>query len=88
MPEHTAPPHYEIVVRGQVSHRLLRPLLDDFAVTHADGCTRLTGPVRDPSQLHGVLQHLTSLALVLDRVNPVDGGPPPVTATPEPKDRP
>lgn len=75
--EHATPRHYEIVVRGHVSRRLLRPLLDDFAVTHADGCTRLTGPVRDPSQLHGVLQHLTSLALVLDRVNPIDDGQPP-----------
>ena len=82
--EPPTPRTYEIVVVGQVSRRLLGPLLDDFTVTHADGCTRLTGPVRDPSQLHGVLRHLTSLALVLDRVNPIDDGPSPVA--PDAKD--
>lgn len=77
--EHATPHRYEIVVRGHVSRRLLRPLLDDFDATHADGCTRLTGLVRDPSQLHGVLQHLTSLALVLERINPTGDEPPPAT---------
>ncbi|MEE8603688.1 hypothetical protein [Euzebya tangerina] len=72
MVEHATPRHYEIVIRGHVSHRLLRPLLDDFVVTHADGRTRLTGNIVDPSQLHGVLQHLTSFALELDHVNRVD----------------
>lgn len=88
MPEPATPRHYEIVVQGRVSPRLLRPLLDDFAVTHVDGCTRLTGLVRDPSQLHGVLQHLTSLALVLDRVNPVGDGPPPAAPDLDRKDEP
>jgi hypothetical protein len=36
------PTTYEIVIRGRVSARLLRPLLDDFTIDHAsDGVTRL-----------------------------------------------
>ena len=53
---------YEIVLRGRPSARLLRPLLDDFTFDHArDGVTRLVGEIGDPSHLHGVLAHLTSV---------------------------
>jgi hypothetical protein len=53
---------YEIVVRGRPSARLLRPLLDDFTFDRSGiGVTRLVGEVRDSSQLHGVLAHLTSV---------------------------
>ena len=53
---------YEIRIRGRASHRLLRPLLDDFAIDHdANGDTRMVGDVTDPAQLNGLLAHLTSL---------------------------
>ncbi len=64
---------YEIVIRGRAGERVLRPLLDDFAVDHpvADR-TRLIGIVRDPSHLHGVLAHLTSMAVEVVSVSAVD----------------
>lgn len=53
---------YEIRIRGRASHRLLRPLLDDFAIDHdRNGDTRMVGEIADPAQLHGLLAHLTSL---------------------------
>jgi hypothetical protein len=65
MPEPTT---YEIVVRGRPSHRLLRPLLDDFTIdTSTDfgaACvTRLVGDISDPAHLHGIVAHLTSVNL-------------------------
>ncbi|MGH1503804.1 MAG: hypothetical protein ACRBI6_09635 [Acidimicrobiales bacterium] len=56
-----APSTYEIVLRGRVGERLLRPLLDDFVVELDADTTRLVGDVRDASHLHGVLTHLTSV---------------------------
>lgn len=57
-----APTAYEIVIRGRASERLLRPLLDDFAIDHShDGITRLVGPVGDAAHLHGIVAHLTSV---------------------------
>jgi len=53
---------YEIVLRGRAGARLLRPLLDDFALDHpTPDTTRLVGPVTDPCHLHGLLAHLTSV---------------------------
>ena len=58
----TAPATYEIIIRGRASVRFLRPLLHDFTVDHPiDGVTRLTGEIRDPAHLHGVVAHLTSV---------------------------
>lgn len=64
---------YEIVIRGRAGERVLHPLLDDFTVDHpvADR-TRLIGIVRDPSHLHGVLAHLTSMAVEVLSVTAVD----------------
>lgn len=63
---------YELVLRGRASHRLLRPLLDDFVLDHSvPGLTRLVGPVLDASHLHGVLAHLTSVGVELVSVGPV-----------------
>ena len=68
------PTTYEIVIRGRASAPLLlRPLLDDFTMDHAgDGVTRLVGEVRDPSHLHGVLAHLTSLNAELISIAQID----------------
>lgn len=58
----STPTTYEIVIRGRASARILRPLLDDFAVDHATaGVTRLVGDIADAAHLHGVLAHLTSV---------------------------
>ncbi len=70
MPEPTT---YEIVIRGRASARLLRPLVDDFTVDHADGVTRLVGAIGDPAHLHGVLAHLTSVHAEVLSVAPLAG---------------
>jgi hypothetical protein len=68
------PTTYEIVIRGRVSARLLRPLLDDFTIDHAhDGVTRLVGDIGDPSHLHGVLTHLTSVNIEVISIAPLGG---------------
>ncbi len=63
---------YEIVIRGRASARLLRPLLDEFAIDHTiDGVTRLTGDVRDAAHLHGIVAHLTSVGAELISIGPI-----------------
>ena len=67
------PTTYEIVIRGHATERLLGRLQDDFTIEHADpGHTRLTGVIRDAAQLHGLVTHLTSLAIDIVSVTPVD----------------
>ena len=72
-----AMPHttrYEIVIRGRAGRRALRPLIDDFEIDHSTaGETRLVGEIRDPSHLHGVLAHLTSVGAEVVRVGPDPG---------------
>ena len=56
------PTTYEIVLRGKASVRLLRPLIDDFTLSHTpDGNTHLIGTICDQSHFRGVLAHLTSV---------------------------
>ncbi len=67
------PSAYQIVIRGRASARLLRPLLDDFTIDNSgDGVTRLVGDIRDPSHLHGVLAHLTSVNAEVISLAPLD----------------
>lgn len=67
------PPTHQIVIRGTASERLLRPLLDDFAVDHPEpGQTRLVGVITDSAHLHGVLHHLTAVAAEIVSVTPLD----------------
>ncbi|MEM7337647.1 MAG: hypothetical protein AAF467_03300 [Actinomycetota bacterium] len=76
------PTTYEIVVRGRATERILRPLLDDFAVDHPDaGRTRLTGVIRDPAHLHGVLAHLTSVAAEIVSLTAHDPNQPTTSTT-------
>ncbi len=72
----TEPTTYQIVIRGNATDRLLRPLLDDFVVDHPEPQrTRLTGVITDPSHLHGVLHHLTSVAAEVISVTPIELNP-------------
>jgi len=65
------PTTYEIVIRGHLGPRLLRPLLDDFVLDRpAEGTTRLTGTIVDPAHLHGVLAHLTAVAVEVVSIGP------------------
>ncbi len=75
------PTIYEIVIRGRATERLLGPLVDDFVVDHpVPGRTRLTGAIRDPAHLHGVMAHLTSVTAEVISLTPADQNP--CTTTP------
>jgi hypothetical protein len=63
---------YEIVIRGNASNRVLGALRDDFAIEATDaGTTRMTGAIRDAAHLHGVVTHLTSLAIDIVSLAPL-----------------
>lgn len=67
------PTTYEIVIRGHATERILGHLGDEFAIDHPrPGTTQLVGVIRDPSHLHGVLTHLTSVAIEIVSVTPTD----------------
>ncbi len=56
------PHRYQIDIRGRVTERILRPVTDEFTIDSTTaGNTRLTGEIRDPSHLHGLLAHFTSM---------------------------
>lgn len=63
---------YEVVIRGHASERILSRLSDDFTIDGTGtGDTRLTGEIRDSAHLHGVITHLTALAIDIVSVTPV-----------------
>jgi hypothetical protein len=52
-------------------HQRARLLVDDFVIDHGiDGVTRVTGAVRDPAHLHGIVAHLTSVGAELISIGP------------------
>ena len=76
---------YEIVIRGNASKRVLGALRDDFAIEATDaGTTRMTGAIRDAAQLHGVVTHLTSLAIEIVSLAPLE---PDLSQSPNPPER-
>jgi len=76
---------YQIEIRGRATERLLRPVTDDFVIDITPaGNTRLTGEIHDPSHLHGLLAHFTSMTaevVSLQRLDddPTDAAGPPAT---------
>ena len=82
MPSHTGrnddgamnePATYQIVIRGHATDRILGHLSDDFDIDHPQPeTTQLTGVIRDPAHLHGVLLHLTSVAIEIVSVTPAN----------------
>jgi len=75
-------PHLvEIVLKGRAGAQTLRPLLDDFSLTHSpDGNTHLVGTARDAAHLHGVVAHLTSMNTELVSIVPIDTPAPGTTS--------
>ena len=55
---------YEIRVKGRVDSRWFR-CYEGLGVTYQAGDTILSGPIRDQSALHGVLERVRDLNLVL-----------------------
>jgi hypothetical protein len=65
-------PTHEILLRGRIGRRQLRPFLDDFTVDHSTaGRTRLVGTIVDASHLHGLVAYLASINAELIAVTPV-----------------
>lgn len=81
------PHRYQIEIRGRATERILRPVTDEFAIDIIPGGdTRLTGEIRDPSHLHGLLAHFTSMNAEIVSLHRFDDDPtdldsPPTTAT-------
>lgn len=56
------PHRHQIEILGRATERILRPVTDEFTIdTTPAGNTILTGTIRDPSHLHGLLAHFTSM---------------------------
>ena len=53
---------YRLIVEGELSDRIA---FEGMTLTHEDGNTVLTGPVRDQSELYGHLQRVSTLGLTL-----------------------
>ncbi len=60
---------YEFVLRGEIGDRF-GPLFEGMRLERGDGRTVLTAPVRDQSELHGVIERIQELGLELISVNP------------------
>lgn len=66
------PSQYRIVIRGPVGEHHLDHYRDEFSISSTDACTVLCGQIRDASQLHGMVSHLTKVGLELVEVRPTD----------------
>ena len=53
---------YRLIVEGELSDR---NAFEGMTLTHENGNTVLTGPVRDQSELQGLLQRVSALGLTL-----------------------
>ena len=53
---------YRLIVEGELSDRIA---FEGMTLTHENGNTVLTGPLRDQSELQGLLQRVSALGLTL-----------------------
>jgi hypothetical protein len=60
---------YRLIVEGELSDRIA---FEGMTVTHQNGNTVLTGPVRDQSELQGLLGRVSALGLTLLAVTALD----------------
>jgi len=65
---------YRIVVRAEIGKRFALAF-EGLEVKIAEGRTIITGEVIDQSHLHGILDRINALGLVLVSVQPVPEGP-------------
>jgi hypothetical protein len=66
---------YRIVVRAEIGERFAAAF-EGMEVRIAEGQTVITGEVIDQSHLHGILDRINALGLVLVSVQPVAEEPP------------
>ena len=65
------PQRYRLIVEGELGPRYASAF-EGMAICAHDGVTEITGPVIDPSQLHGLLERITGLGLTLRSLTPSD----------------
>jgi hypothetical protein len=71
-PRHTMPTDYSLRVDGRLDDHW-SPWFDNLALTHdTDGTTRLSGPLCDQAQLHGLLTKIRDLGLTLISVHIIE----------------
>jgi hypothetical protein len=71
-PRQSGPTDYTLRVDGRLDDRW-SSWFDNLTLTHdVDGTTRLSGPVRDQAQLHGLLIKVRDLGLTLISVDVVE----------------
>ena len=74
-PTPTGAATYEIRLAGHLDDHWAAMLGDLKLVRHPDGTTRLTGPVVDQAQLHGVLTRIRDLGVPLLTLRTRDQAP-------------
>jgi hypothetical protein len=62
---------YRLEVEGELSEVLGRSF-DAMDMTHDGGNTVLVGVIRDQSELHGLLQHISDFGLTLVSLSAID----------------
>lgn len=66
MPAH----RYRVVVEGELGPRYVSAF-DGMTVCAHDGKTEITGPIIDPSHLHGLLDRIAGLGLTVHSLTPL-----------------
>jgi hypothetical protein len=64
---------YRLVVEGELSDGM-GVVFEGMTLMREEGNTVLAGPVRDPTELQGLLQHLSALGLTLLEARTVEAG--------------
>ena len=62
---------YRVVVEGELGPRYASAF-DGMTLFAHDGRTEMTGPIVDPSHLHGLLERITGLGLTVHSLTPLD----------------
>jgi hypothetical protein len=64
---------YRLVVEGELSDSI-GVVFEGMTLTREEGTTVIAGPVRDQTELQGLLQHVTALGLTLLEATAVEAG--------------
>ena len=65
------PPRYRLVVAGELGPRYASAF-DEMRLHAHEGETDITGPIIDPSHLHGLLERIAGLGLTVHSLTPLD----------------
>jgi hypothetical protein len=64
---------YRLVVEGELSDSI-GVVFERMTLTHEEGTTVIAGPVRDQTELQGLLQQVSALGLTLLEATAVEAG--------------